>query len=202
MNSFTQDLRYGLRSLLKTPRFTLVAVLTLALGVGANAAIFSVLEAVVLRDLPYQDPDRLAVLWTRNIQQNLPDGSSFLNFRDWKAPSREFENMAAYVRPEFTRGTPYNDQARRSAFFTDAMQRLRALPGVAAVGAVSDFFIHRQPDYRIALEGNRRAGPRIRRRRSPRIRSSRATSKPCAFRSCAVGCCRTAISPRVRHRSW
>ena len=105
MNSFVQDLRYGLRSLLKTPGFTLVAVLTLALGVGANAAIFSVLEAVVLRDLPYQDPDRLAVLWTRNIQQNLPDGSSFLNFRDWKAQSREFENMAAYVRPEFTRGT-------------------------------------------------------------------------------------------------
>ena len=105
MNSFTQDLRYGLRSLLKTPGFTLVAVLTLALGVGANAAIFSVLEAVVLRDLPYQDPDRLAVLWTRNIQQNLPDGSSFLNFRDWKAQSKEFENMAAYVRPEFTRGT-------------------------------------------------------------------------------------------------
>lgn len=105
MNSFIQDLRYGLRSLLKTPGFTLVAVLTLALGVGANAAIFSVLQAVVLRDLPYQDPDRLAVLWTRNIQQNLPDGSSFLNFRDWKAQSREFENMAAYVRPEFTRGT-------------------------------------------------------------------------------------------------
>ena len=105
MNSFTQDLRYGLRSLLKTPGFTLVAVLTLALGVGANAAIFSVLEAVVLRDLPYQDPDRLAVLWTKNIRQNLPDGSSFLNFRDWKAQSREFENMAAYVRPEFTRGT-------------------------------------------------------------------------------------------------
>ena len=105
MNSFTQDLRYGLRSLLKTPGFTLVAVLTLALGVGANAAIFSVLEAVVLRDLPYHEPDRLAVLWTKNIRQNLPDGSSFLNFRDWKAQSKEFENMAAYVRPEFTRGT-------------------------------------------------------------------------------------------------
>ena len=113
MNSFTQDLRYGLRSLLKTPGFTLVAVLTLALGVGANTAIFSVLEAVVLRDLPYHDPDRLAVLWTRNIRQNLPDGSSFLNFRDWKAQSREFENMAAYVRPEFTRGTLGGSEAER-----------------------------------------------------------------------------------------
>ncbi len=105
MNSFIQDLRYGLRSLLKTPGFTLIAVLTLALGVGANAAIFSVLEAVVLRDLPYHEPDRLAVLWTKNIRQNLPDGSSFLNFRDWKAESKTFENLAAYFRPEFTRGT-------------------------------------------------------------------------------------------------
>src|SRR5262245_45759301 len=113
MNSFTQDLRYGLRSLLKTPGFTLVAVLTLALGVGANAAIFSVLEAVVLRDLPYQDPDRLAILWTRNIRQNLPDGSSFLNFRDWKTQSKAFENMAAYVRPAFTRGTPGGSEPER-----------------------------------------------------------------------------------------
>ena len=72
MNSFMQDVRYGVRSLLKTPGFTLVAILTLALGVGANAAIFSVLEAVVLRDLPYDDPDRLAVMWTRNIRQSLP----------------------------------------------------------------------------------------------------------------------------------
>ena len=89
----------------RRPGYTAVAVLTLALGVGANAAIFSVLQAVVLRDLPYHEPDRIAVMWTRNIRQNLPDGSSYLNFRDWKAQSRQFEAMAAYVRPEFTRGT-------------------------------------------------------------------------------------------------
>ena len=105
MNSLIRDLRYGLRSLLKSPGFTAVAVLTLALGVGANAAIFSVLRAVVLRDLPYHDPDRIAVMWTRNIRQNLPDGSSYLNFRDWKERSKSFEQMAAYIRPEFTRGT-------------------------------------------------------------------------------------------------
>ena len=105
METFLQDLRYSLRALAKAPGYTAVAVLTLALGVGANAAIFSVLQAVVLRDLPYRDPDRIAVMWTRNIRQNLPDGTSYLNFRDWKAQSRQFEAMAAYVRPEFTRNT-------------------------------------------------------------------------------------------------
>ena len=103
--SFMQDLRSGLRSLVKNPGFAAVAVLTLALGVGANTAIFTVLRAVVLRDLPYRDADRIAVLWTKNILQNLPDGSSYLNLRDWKEQSNEFEQMAGYYRPEFTRGT-------------------------------------------------------------------------------------------------
>src|SRR4029453_307689 len=105
METFLQDLRYSLRALAQAPGYTAVAVLTLALGVGANAAIFSVLQAVVLRDLPYREPDRIAVMWTRNIRQNLPDGTSYLNFRDWKAQSRQFEAMAAYFRPEFTRST-------------------------------------------------------------------------------------------------
>ena len=105
MPSFIQDLQYGLRALRRSPGFAAAAVLTLALGVGANAAIFSLLRGVVLRDLPYHEADRIAVLWTKNIRQNLPDGSSYLNFRDWKEQSREFESMAAYVRPEFTRGT-------------------------------------------------------------------------------------------------
>jgi putative ABC transport system permease protein len=105
MGSLVQDLQYGLRSLYKNPGFAAVAILTLALGVGANTAIFSVLRAVVLRDLPYHDQHRIAVMWTKNIRQNLPDGSSYLNFRDWKEQSRRFQAMAAYVRPEFTRGT-------------------------------------------------------------------------------------------------
>ena len=113
METFLQDLRYSLRTLAKAPGYTAVAVLTLALGVGANAAIFSVLQAVVLRDLPYHEPDRIAVMWTRNIRQNLPDGSSFLNFRDWKAGSRQFEAMAYYVRPEFTRNTLGGTDAAR-----------------------------------------------------------------------------------------
>src|SRR5688572_24339100 len=105
MNGFVRDLRYGLRALGKNPGYASIAVLTLALGVGANTAIFGVLRAVVLRDLPYHDASRIAVLWTKNIRQNLPDGSSYLNFRDWKTRSRTFEQMAAYMRPEFTRDT-------------------------------------------------------------------------------------------------
>jgi putative ABC transport system permease protein len=105
MHAFLQDLRYAVRSLYKNPGFAAVSVLTLALGVGVNTAIFSALQAVVLRDLPYRESDRIAVMWTWNLQQNLPDGSSYLNFRDWKDQSREFEQMAAYLRPEFTRGT-------------------------------------------------------------------------------------------------
>ena len=105
MASFTKDFHHGLRFLLKNRGYAAVAVLTLALGVGANAAIFSVLRAVVLRDLPYSEPDRVAVMWTKNIRQNLPDGSSYLNFRDWKESSKQFSDMAAYIRPEFTRGT-------------------------------------------------------------------------------------------------
>jgi putative ABC transport system permease protein len=105
MGSIVQDLRYGFRALLKRPAFAAFTVLTLALGAGANTAIFSVLQAVVLRDLPYHEPERIVVLWTRNIQQDLPDGSSYLNFRDWKEQSRSFAAMAAYIRPEFTRAT-------------------------------------------------------------------------------------------------
>lgn len=105
MRTFTRDLQYAVRSLMKNRGFAVVAVLTLAVGVGANTAIFSLLQAVVLQDLPYHRADRLVVLWTLNLRQNLPDGSSYLNFRDWKAQSRAFDDMAVYVRPEFTRGT-------------------------------------------------------------------------------------------------
>lgn len=90
------DLRFALRMLRKNPGFTTVAVLTLALGIGANTAVFSLLEALVLRALPYPQPDRLFMLWTLDAKYHRGMNSSYPDFRDWQAQSQSFEGMAAY----------------------------------------------------------------------------------------------------------
>ena len=92
-----QDLRFGIRMLLKNPGFTLVAALTLALGIGANTAIFSLVNGVLLRPLPFHQPDRLAMLWTDDIKRNLREGAtSYPNFIDWRSQSQIFSEMAIF----------------------------------------------------------------------------------------------------------
>jgi predicted permease len=90
-----QDLRFAGRTLRKNPGFTLGAVLTLALGIGANTAIFSVVDAVILRPLPYADSDRLVELWG-NVKRAKVErrGASFPDYSDWRRESRSFEGMA------------------------------------------------------------------------------------------------------------
>src|SRR5499426_2404627 len=96
MQTLLQDLRYGARMLLKKPGFTLIAIIALALGIGANTAIFSVVNAALLRPLPYEEAERLVVLYETNSQQGRDDMSvSYPNFADWRAQSHSFEQLAA-----------------------------------------------------------------------------------------------------------
>jgi predicted permease len=95
MGSLIQDLKYGLRTLARNPGFTTVAVLTLALGIGVNTAIFSVVNGVLLRPLPYPNPDRLVQIYERSAQINQLS-VSYPDFLDWQRMNRSFAGMAAY----------------------------------------------------------------------------------------------------------
>jgi hypothetical protein len=98
-----QDLCFAARMLHKNPGFTAVAVVTLALGIGANTVIFSVINAVLLTPLPFPHPDRLVQIWERNPQIGLEQGVvSPDNFLDWQSQSRDFEAMAAYQHEHFS----------------------------------------------------------------------------------------------------
>ena len=92
-----QDLRFGCRMLMKQPGFTLIAVITLALGIGANTAIFSVIYAVLLRPLPYPAAERLVVLTTTGPQADLPKGVPYPDYVDWRDRTHSFDNTACFV---------------------------------------------------------------------------------------------------------
>src|SRR6185503_3386444 len=95
METLLKDLRYGVRMLTKNPGVSLIAVLTLALGIGANTAIFSVVSAVLLNPLPYDNPDRLVAIW-----ENVPEHGRWrvapANFFDWKKQNTVFQDVAAF----------------------------------------------------------------------------------------------------------
>jgi putative ABC transport system permease protein len=103
MGTLMQDMRYGIRMLSKNPGFAIIAVLTLALGIGANTAIFSVVNAELLRPLPFRDSGRLVSVATANSHMHSSNGSvSYPDFMDWRSQNQVFEKMAAYTGATFT----------------------------------------------------------------------------------------------------
>ena len=101
LESLTQDVRYGVRMLAKHKAFTAVAVLTLALGIGANTAIFSVVNELLLRPLPYRDAERIVMLWEVTPEGRHQNTTSRANFRAWRAQNTSYENVAAFTDQRF-----------------------------------------------------------------------------------------------------
>ncbi len=115
MGTLWQDLRYGARMLARNPGFTAVAVLTLALGIGANTAIFTVINAVLLRPLPFAESDHVVYIGERSAQGSMNWGFSYLNLRDLQEQSQSFTavsglagqsvNLTGEAEPERIRGS-------------------------------------------------------------------------------------------------
>jgi predicted permease len=105
-----QDLRFAARILRKSPGFTAVAVLTVALGIGANTAIFSAVQGVLLAPLPYREPDRLVTVWLNNFRLKSPTDLSYRDFMDWERGASPFEKMSAYAWRSFDLSSPGNPE--------------------------------------------------------------------------------------------
>src|SRR5256885_296067 len=105
MKNFLADLRFGVRMLRKSPGFALTTIAVLALGIGANAAVFSVVDAVLLRSLPLRDPERVVMLWEKNpalggsIGERVP--SAYTNFLEWQRQATQFEGIAGFEDANF-----------------------------------------------------------------------------------------------------
>jgi len=139
MQTVLQDLRYTLRQFRRSPGFTLMAVLTLALGIGATTAVFSLVDAVLLHPLPFAQPERLVALNTLEQQRassgpaDVPADTSYPNFFDWRDRARSFQNMASYQGGSFTLSLA-NVPARRIDGMTVSSDFFRVLGIDPALG--------------------------------------------------------------------
>ncbi len=102
MDTLLADLRYAFRTLLKSPGFTLAAILMLALGIGANTAIFSAVDTVLLRPAPYKNADRVVMLWEKRAKEGSMEGPiSPADFFDWRSQTSTLDHVAAFDRDQF-----------------------------------------------------------------------------------------------------
>ena len=143
MTTLLQDLKYALRVLLKSPGFSLAAVIVLALGIGANTAIFSVVNAVLLRPLPYPDPSRIMQVW------HVPPPKSFsgvtwfavspANYLDWRTRNHLFEQLAAYGFEGFSfAGKDGPEAIQAAAVAPDFFTVLRVRPSLRRLFTTED----------------------------------------------------------------
>lgn len=165
METLWSDVRYGARMLAKSPGFTLVAVLTLALGIGANTAIFSVVEAVLLRDLQYRDAERLVMIWETNPKRNrFTNVVGPANYMRWKERAQSFEKMSAFIEWDANitdAGEP--EQVRAGFVAADIFETLGVQaqlghtfgPEHAQPGAASDVVVLTYPYWQRRFGGDR-----------------------------------------------
>src|SRR5438046_2246817 len=145
MDHLLQDIRFGWRMLRRTPGFTIAALVALALGVGATTAIFTVLDRVVLRPLPYPDPERLAMVWDTNDGKRLAhERISPVTFGDYRGLMQVFQDAAGWWYPQVNLTEAGRDPMRVNA--VEASGNFFAVVGVAPVlgaGFPSDTFYSR-----------------------------------------------------------
>ena len=140
MSTFWNDLRFALRTLRRSPSFTIAAMLALGLGTGSAAGVFSLLRGVVLRPLPYAQPDRLVMLWETNHAKALEhEPISPVNFGDYRALTGVFADAAAWWRPQINLTDDAGEPIRVNAIETT--ENLFAVLGVRPLVG-SDFTIH------------------------------------------------------------
>jgi MacB-like periplasmic core domain len=130
LEQLSADVRYGLRQLRRNPGFTVVAVLTLALGIGANTAVFSVVDGILLAPLPYGHPDRLVAVWQWNQRLKAAIFDSYPNFQDRQRDTRSFQRMTAFTSEGFDLTSPgiparLDGKTVSAGFFTTLGVRLR-----------------------------------------------------------------------------
>jgi predicted permease len=145
LDEFLQDLRFALRTLRKSPGFTIVAILTLALGIGANTSLFSVVNAVLLNPIPYPHPEQLVML--HESKPNFRSGSiSYPNFRDWQHDNRSFSSMAVARGTSFTlTGLGEAEELRAQFISSDYFPLLAVQPVIGRFFAPGEDEIGAQP---------------------------------------------------------
>src|SRR5215468_4302371 len=119
MDGFLRDSKYAIRNLLRSPEFTIAAVLALGVGIGSVTAIFSILDGIVLRPLPFKDPSRLVMLWETNTPKSLDhEPISPVNFLDYRNLSHTFSDATAWWNPDFTLTDDSNEPIHVTAIET------------------------------------------------------------------------------------